>query len=79
LHSCLLWLCSKLRWFRRHPWKTLSESGGSSIYDQNIVIPRAQLKSSGSFGSQASEYTIREEVEHHVTTDVIRTEVSTKD
>lgn len=71
---CLLWLLSKLRWFRRPHWQTLSESD-SSLYDQNIAIPRAQLMKRGdSLASGSSEFTIREEVEHRVTTDVIRTE-----
>ncbi|KAI1731796.1 calcium-binding EGF domain-containing protein [Ditylenchus destructor] len=45
--------------------------------DENLRIPRAHLHDSSSLASGSSEYTIREEIERRVTTDVTKTELRT--
>ncbi|KAI1732442.1 adhesion G protein-coupled receptor E2 [Ditylenchus destructor] len=73
---CLLYLCTKCRCFKRHrevPWSAMdSGSDISDLYSQPIGIPRAKL--GGDSDSLGSDYTIREEIERRVTTDITRTE-----
>ena len=65
---CCLYLCSRLRCFRRK-----KQESEDSLYGQALTIPRAKLDEDlGSLAS--SEYTIREEVERRVTTEVTRLE-----
>jgi len=71
---CLLYLCTRCRCFRRRRGLLESTSSESGIYDQ-MRIPRAHLYDAESMKSGDSEFTIREEVERRVTTDVTRTEM----
>lgn len=136
--SCLLYMCTKCRCFKRYrepflayrngvfPWTTLDHSTSSDsgadfsamsaagdLYNHELGIPRAKLKSSSSsrnmmdsnaeaqaahltnyldeglriprahlndtssLGSGSSEYTIREEIERRVITDITTTELRT--
>lgn len=45
--------------------------------DDNMRIPRARLHDTSSLGSGSSEFTIREEIERRVITDVTKTEMTT--
>ncbi|CAD5215235.1 unnamed protein product [Bursaphelenchus xylophilus] len=74
---CCLYACSRLRWFKRQP--ALLDQTGSSASDL-WAIPRPKLVGADneSMGSGSSEFTIREEIERRVVTDVTRTEVRTE-
>jgi hypothetical protein len=81
--SCLLYAFSKCHCFKRvAPWATLDQSN-STMSDNNmyaLAIPRAKLVQSAadrrmSMGSESSGFTVREELERQVITDVTRTEV----
>lgn len=45
--------------------------------DDNFRIPRARLADADSLGSGSSEYTIREEIERRIITDITTTELRT--
>jgi hypothetical protein len=49
----------------------------TSYLDEGLRIPRAHLNDTSSLGSGSSEYTIREEIERRVITDITTTEVKT--
>lgn len=49
----------------------------TSYLDEGLRIPRAHLNDTSSLGSGSSEYTIREEIERRVVTDITRTELKT--
>jgi len=79
---CLLYLCTRCRCFKRDrglPWSSLDQSGSSDLSDiygnQALAIPRAKLARSD---SGSSGYTIREEIERTVNTEVTRTEMRTE-
>ncbi|KAI6228064.1 hypothetical protein M3Y95_00583100 [Aphelenchoides besseyi] len=74
---CCLWALSRLRWFRRR--RGILDQSGSSYSD--LVIPRPKVRSldAESMGSGSSEFTIREEIERRVITDVTRTEMRSEE
>ncbi|KAI6184211.1 hypothetical protein M3Y97_00571900 [Aphelenchoides bicaudatus] len=76
LAFCCLWALSRLRWFKR---RGIMDQTGSSYSD--LVIPRPKVRSldAESMGSGSSEFTIREEIERRVITDVTRTELHTQE
>lgn len=49
----------------------------TSYLDEGLRIPRPHLNDTSSLGSGSSEYTIREEIERRVITDITTTEVKT--
>lgn len=49
----------------------------TSYLDEGLRIPRPHLNDASSLGSGSSEYTIREEIERRVITDITTTEVKT--
>ncbi|KAL3093349.1 hypothetical protein niasHS_005863 [Heterodera schachtii] len=73
---CCLWALSRMRWLggKKRAFDALdTRASDESLYGQALTIPRARLDED--IGSMASsEYTIREEVERRVTTEVTRTE-----
>ncbi|KAI6194473.1 hypothetical protein M3Y96_01128600 [Aphelenchoides besseyi] len=84
---CLLYFMSKCRCFQRVvPWNVLNETGestgthNSDLY--TLAIPRAKLRSTplpahidaGSLGSGESDFTLNENVERQVITEITRTE-----
>ncbi|KAI3415661.1 hypothetical protein GPALN_005254 [Globodera pallida] len=73
---CCLWALSRMRWLggKKKAFDALdSRASDESLYGQALTIPRARLDED--MGSMASsEYTVREEVERRVTTEVTRTE-----
>lgn len=85
IFSCLLYSCSKCYCFQRvAPWTTLNQTHSTGISDNTnsdlyaLAIPRAKLKTvafdSHSMGSDGSDFTIREDAERRVITEITRTE-----